>query len=88
MRLIDANALLKNNYVIVRGEDGEMVAGQFIDIIREAPTIDAVEVVRCKDCRHMENTPDGLRWCHVWAGINGMGDEGFCSYGERKYYGK
>lgn len=40
--------------------------------------------VRCKDCKHMEVTPDGLRWCNVWGGINGMGDEGFCNYGERK----
>ena len=42
------------------------------------------EVVRCKDCKHMEVTPDCLRWCYVWNGINGMGDEGFCNYGERK----
>lgn len=40
--------------------------------------------VRCKDCKYMEKTPDGLRWCDVWSGINGMGDEGFCNYGERK----
>jgi hypothetical protein len=46
---------------------------------------DEVRVVRCKDCKHMEVTPDKLRWCHVWNGINGMGDEGFCNYGERKY---
>ncbi len=46
-------------------------------------TVDAVEVVRCKDCKHMELTPYG-RWCNAWFGINGMGDEGFCNYGERK----
>ena len=40
--------------------------------------------VQCKDCKHMEITPDCLRWCNVWNGINGMGDEGFCNYGERK----
>lgn len=45
---------------------------------------DLVAVVRCKDCKHMEVTPDCLRWCHVWNGINGMGDDGFCSYGERR----
>ena len=57
---------------------------EFIDDIENAPTVDAVEVVRCKDCRHCEVTPDSLRWCKVWAGINGMGDEGFCNYGERR----
>lgn len=41
-------------------------------------------IVRCKNCKHMEVTPDKLRWCNVWNGINGMGDEGFCNYGERK----
>ena len=51
---------------------------------RTCPTVDAVEVVRCKDCKHMEMTPDCLRWCNVWSGINGMGDEGFCNYGERR----
>ena len=48
------------------------------------PTVDAVEVVRCKDCKHMEITPYKLRWCNVWEGINGMGDDGYCNYGERK----
>ena len=48
------------------------------------PKVDAAEVVRCKDCVHCEVTPDCLRWCNVWNGINGMGDEGFCNYGERK----
>ena len=48
---------------------------------------DLVEVVRCKDCVHCEVTPYSLRLCNVWDGINGMGDEGFCNYGERKENG-
>lgn len=44
----------------------------------------SVEVVRCKDCKHMELTRIGLRWCDAWGEINGMGDDGFCNYGERK----
>ena len=43
----------------------------------------AVEVVRCKDCKHMIIEPLG-RYCPVWRAHNGMGDEGFCNYGERK----
>lgn len=42
------------------------------------------EVVYCKDCRHMEITPDNLRWCNAWQRINGMGDEGYCNYGEKR----
>ena len=45
---------------------------------------DFVEVVRCKDCKHMKIDRNGYRWCLVWTGINGMGDDGFCNYGERK----
>ena len=58
-----------------------------IEILTEieyAPTVDAVEVVRCKDCKHMEVTPYNLRLCNVWDSINGMGDDGFCNYGERR----
>ena len=52
-------------------------------IIAEQPTVDAVEVVRCKECKHMY-LRNGLRWCDAWGEINGMGDDGFCNYGERK----
>ncbi len=44
-----------------------------------------IKVVRCKECRHMANVK-GFRWCQVWQGVNGMGDEGFCNYGEVKGY--
>ena len=52
-------------------------------ILREAPTVDAVEVVRCLDCKHMIMRSN-MRYCAVWHGPNGMGDDGFCNYGERK----
>lgn len=45
--------------------------------------VEAVEVVRCKECMHMERNAH-FRHCRVWGAINGMGDEGFCNYGERK----
>ena len=45
---------------------------------------DVVPVVRCKDCKHMKIDRNGYRWCLVWTGINCMGDDGFCNYGERK----
>ena len=52
-------------------------------LIDDAPSVDAVEVVRCRDCKHM--IPQShTRYCTVWHGINGMGDDGFCNYGERK----
>lgn len=60
------------------------ILGEIDRTIKEADRVDAVRVIRCKDCKHMEVTPDCLRWCHVWSGINGMGDDGFCNYGERR----
>lgn len=48
-----------------------------------APTVDAVPVVRCKECKHMRRDNVGV-FCKVWHGYNGCGEDGFCSYGERR----
>ena len=44
----------------------------------------ADSVVRCKDCKHMSNDPEGYRWCAAWYRVQTMGDEGFCCFGERR----
>ena len=73
MRLIDADALKEAFY-----ERG--LGYQAIDeLINEAPTIDAVPVVRCKDCKHYL----GLAECEFEGHFSG-GTNYFCSYGERK----
>ena len=48
---------------------------------------DAVEVVRCKDCKYRCNGKDCdhpllLSWS--WGAIRNVKDDDFCSYGERK----
>lgn len=50
MRLIDADELLKYK---VQGEIGN-VSGDFIPgyAIDNAPTVNAISVVRCKDCKY------------------------------------
>lgn len=78
MRLIDADALLAE---YDRQHDGE--PGKARKLIEDAPAVDAVEVVRCKDCRHI-TVERGLCFCNVWEKFNGMGYEGFCNYGERR----
>ena len=56
-----------------------------IDRINEQPAVDAVEVVRCKDCKYREISLDcGGRYCHAWGMLNGASDDGFCNYGERR----
>ena len=84
MRLIDADAFLKD--ILTAGIGKTIIEYSESDIgymIRKRPTIDAVPVVRCKDCRHMEKSQYG-RYCQIWGMYNGYGDDGFCCYGERK----
>lgn len=85
MELIDREAMENDIAVCCHEHSGEYggpccgVCG----LILKAPVVDAVEVVRCKDCRHME-ADNGARFCHVWGSYNGMGDDGFCNYGKRR----
>lgn len=56
MRLIDANALLKSFDVAKMVEYDETGCGVTrlaipVQTIKDAPTIDAVPVVRCRDCK-------------------------------------
>ena len=81
MRLINADAKELQNRI----ERNFGPGGRFIvrNILNDAPTVDAVEVVRCKDCVHMKER-FGARYCEVWTMFNGDGDDGFCNYGERR----
>lgn len=79
MRLIDADALIKEAYA--DGAYGYVDAKQ----IANAPTVDAVEVVRCQECKQGEiDDPDfpDQYYCHAGCGWN-KGDF-YCAYGERK----
>lgn len=53
----------------------------FEKVIEETPAVDAVEVVRCKDCRHWitESNDD---WCE-YTGCD-INLDGFCEDGERR----
>ena len=86
-RLIDADALLKSEIRrcgrIPTIGTGYINEKNFESILAESPTVDAVEVVRCRECKNM--IPQShTRYCTVWNAVNGMGDDGFCNYGERK----
>ena len=76
MRLIDADALLAE---YDRNHEGE--PGKSRKLIEDAPAVEAVKVVRCKDCRHI-SVERGLCFCNLWEKFNGMGYDGFCNYGE------
>ena len=81
MRLIDADELSERMWrtVLSTREDIDFV-------IKTAPTVDAVEVVRCKDCIHSgQCTKEIVMRMRVGSYLYcPMGNEGFCSHGERK----
>ena len=52
-------------------------------ILREAPTVDAVEVVRCRECKYHEDTSvTEYEHCCLFSKTVRYND--FCSYGDRK----
>ena len=82
MRIIDADALLAElNDTKYTWQDYDAVEGA----LRSIPAVDAVEVVRCKDCKHGEiDDPDFpyqyyCRMGHMWNDAYY-----FCVDGDRK----
>ena len=74
MRLIDADALEEylNNKIF--GAAGKIKA--WIDA---QPTVDAVSVVRCKDCKHLDRASRFCFKCMDW-----VKDTWYCANGERR----
>ena len=79
MRLIDADAL-RDLMEQVCWDIVEMRAVQ--KTIDEQPTIDAVPVVRCKDCQWKEEEQPGMVYCPATVG-GWVDDDWFCKGGER-----
>ena len=95
MRLIDGDAFLKD--ILTAGIGKTIIEYSESDIgymIRKRPTIDAVPVVRCRECKHRytENCP---MYFHDFYWLEGYGeyvdddtdhteDDYFCPKGERK----
>ena len=78
MRLIDAEKLVDMLY------DNEFAVLCPLDevsgVVDACPTVDAVEVVRCRDCRSYNKPKTG--WCEVHLDCEHPDD--YCSYGKRK----
>ena len=83
-RLIDANAM-RDDW-LENGENEYVYdTNAVLDSIDSQPTVDAVEVVRCKDCIRRYDTDE----CPMCFLIEGKYNEytngnGFCDRGERK----
>lgn len=80
-RLIDANALFHEKKLIVVKEGAYDTVRFIFDEINNAPTIDAVEVVRCKDCEWRGKPGCAVR---IVDESDKPKDDDFCSWGERR----
>lgn len=93
MRLIDADALIeKFNEKANMAEClvDERTAERFVtfcalsDAVEQMPTVDAVQVIRCKDCTFGRYIDHGHMHCLHPCGLTTNMTDDFCSYAERK----
>lgn len=76
---IEREAALKKSHLMMIGN----YTGEFVDVddIKKIPSADVVEIVRCKDCKHLKIT--FIRECDHPHGLTDCWDQNFCSFGER-----
>ena len=85
-RLIDASVIIRDLTAMKSMFDAIALDGM-IKALKEAPTVDAVEVVRCKDCKHYYYSAYAMR-CVCDFDNKEWDKDDFCSYGERRTDGK
>ena len=93
MRLIDADALIEkfNEKVnmaecLIDARTAERFATfcALSDAVEQMPTVDAVPVIRCKDCTFGHYIDHGHMHCLHPCGLTTNMSDDFCSYAERK----
>ena len=83
MRLIDGNKLLETYkkwipQLLSKEDEGDRRGVETcIMVLEDMHTVDAVPVVRCRECKH-------LGFCGDATNLEVMGFYGYCSRGERK----
>ena len=78
-RLIDAYSAKEALEYTLVGDSASMAER----VIDSQPTVDAVPVVRCKDCARCI-THKGVHICNKWRTFQEVELDGFCSYGEKE----
>lgn len=78
-RLIDANEIEELFYNQINWGATDLMDA-FDDALQDAQTVDAVEVVRCKNCKHWHHSG----YCKLIGMAVDRGHNDYCSYGERK----
>lgn len=82
MRLIDADDA-KRTYTQDMF-DTEEDFGRVTDVLDYAPTVDAVVVTRCKDCKDFRRNNENDPYCTNRRGLDDPVPDGFCNYGKPK----
>ena len=90
-RLVDVDVLIAGYKVCVENDPYEYIPpAMIVEDLEIQPLVDAVEVVRCRECKHYDNS-EGIFWCYLnskfYPGAmdwHSFPEDGFCSYGERK----
>ena len=77
MRLIDVDEAIIN--FGFEWDDIPPTREEFVRFLKKQSIIDAVPVVRCRECKY-HNKPT----CPMRLSFNWTKDDDFCSYGERK----
>lgn len=81
-RLIDADELLDWSEIIPLTDDGGIDINDFEEKLKTMPTIDAVQVIRCKDCKYYEEQDETIGTCLLTE--SGAHIKGYCSWAEMK----
>ena len=95
MRLIDANRLYdtaEEKYMEDRSKTDNCITRALLSFARQriqmlianAPSVDAVPVVRCQDCKNFHRNNENDPYCADRRGLSDPEPDDFCSYGERR----
>lgn len=90
MRLIDADALQKAipdveaDFFENCGNCNMLSKEDVLEIMDDQPSVDAVPVIRCKDCTFGHVYKTGEMYCVHPDGIMRITPDVFCTYAERK----
>ena len=81
MRLINADEAIIN--FGFEWDDIPPTIEEFVRFLKKQPTVDAVEVVRCRECKYrFKNNGHSRDGCPIVDAKIWMDDDDFCSHGE------
>lgn len=94
MRLIDADALYDKAEERYKGAPTpfRLIYRGFVDDVADAQTVDAISVVRCKDCKYYNRNLGGEKKTCIYFSFTThaleeecrVGEDDFCSHAEKK----